>query len=464
MRCHLTLSLILTLALTVLLIGCGQSPPPQPPPAAPDATAASAPAAPLSALSLPAISAAGWEIGAKPDWSSVAGPIEVTFWHAIAQQHEIALNEIVERFEAIHPNITINAVQQGAYADLFLALVAAMSTPSRPVMSQTYESWTSQFMARDLVVPAQAFIDADADFGDAELADFFPSFLTHNTWGNVITTLPFNKSLYLLFANLDLLEAHGLGVPQTWEELRAAAITLTDAEARRSGFGVRPRVETFTPLFLMSGGEYVTDGQLNIDSPAAVETLDLLIQMVHHDEVTLVESAYLTSAFGQQIVALFIGSSAGIPYTDTAVEDGFRWSVAPLPSHGDHPRRVLSQGTNVGIFADHPPEAQWAAWEFLKFLTDAENSAAFASATGFLPVRRSSLTVPSFQEFLVENPNIEIATSQLEFAAFEPRMPVWETIRSTLNRQVGQLVTNPTAEGTSFAQRMQREAMDDVED
>lgn len=444
------MNLLRTLALTGLLLALAGG------------VASQEEASPL--LRLPEPSLEGWDLGARPDFAAMQQPVEVTFWHAIAQSHEAALNAIVEDFQAAHPNIAVRPTYLGSYQELFTALFAAMSTSNRPVLSQMYESWTSQLIERDLVVPLQLFVDAEGATAEADLADFFPGFLENNRWGGALVTLPFNKSVYVLVANLDLLEAAGLGVPQTWEELRQAALALTNREAHRHGFGVRPIMETFTPLFFMNGGEFIVDGQLALDSPAAVETLDFLIQMVHRDQSTITESGYLTSIFGQQGVALFVNSSAGIPYIETAVGGTFRWAVAPLPTHGDHPRRVLSQGTNVGLLAGHPPEVMWAAWEFLKFLTSAESTARFAQATGYMPVRRSALQIPSFAQFLEENPNLAVATSQLEFAAVEPRMPVWETIRNSLNRQVGQMLTDPTAEAAAVARRMMREAQDDLEE
>jgi multiple sugar transport system substrate-binding protein len=118
----------------------------------------------------------------------------------------------------------------------------------------------------------------------------------------------------------------------------------------------------------------------------------------------------------------------------------------------------------VGIYAEHEPEVLWAAWEFLKFLTSAESSAHFATISGYLPVRRSSLDVAEFKAYVDENPVMAVAASQLEFAAFEPRMPVWESVRNALNRQVGQMLQTPTTDAARVASRMQRGAVESLED
>jgi multiple sugar transport system substrate-binding protein len=472
MKLRSVIWLALIAGLMMALAACGPQTPseeggtePAPAPGPPaEGTAEPAPAEPAApALRLPEISAEGWGVGERPDLSSADGPIQVSFWHAIAQRHEAALLDVVASFEAVYPNIDIDPVYQGSYSDLRTALVAALSTPNKPVMSQMYESWTSQFIEADLLVPVQAFIDADPTFGDAELAGYFSSFLENNRWGETLVTLPFNKSIYLLFANVDLLEGAGLGIPTTWDEMRTAAQTLTVDNQR--GFGVRPLMETFTPLFLMNGGDFLTtDGQPDLESEACHETLQYLIDLMHTDDVCYLESGYLTAAFGNQSIVLLTGSSAGISYTERQVGDSFRWTVAPLPTNGDHPRRVLSQGTNVGIYAEHDSETLWAAWEFLKYLTSAESSAHFAAISGYLPVQRGSLEVPELANQIAADPNTAIATSQLEFAAFEPRMPEWETIRDSLNSLIGQMLTNSTLTTERIAGRMMREARQAIED
>jgi multiple sugar transport system substrate-binding protein len=419
-------------------------------------------------LSLPTITTEAFDVGARPDFAALSEPVEVTLWHAIAQDHEAALNDVIMQFEAMPEwggKIDVKSVHQGAYGDLRTALIAAMGTPSRPVMSQLYESWTSQFAERDLLVPVQVFVDADSDYGEADLSDFYPGFLDNNRWGETLVTLPFNKSVYLLFANTTLLDEAGLGIPTTWAELGQASKALTNLANNRYGLGGRPLMETFTPLFLMNQGEFIDgEGHLQLDSEPSRETVEFLLQITHDDKAMYIEQGYLSSGFGNQSLALFTGSSAGIPYIHTAVGGEFEWTVAQIPVRdADDPPRALSQGTNVGIFNGHPPEVQWAAWEFLKYLTGAESSAHYASVTGYMPIRRSSLEVEELKSKLEQDPIMQVAVSQLEFATFEPRMPQWESIRSVLNRQVGLFLQNPTDAARAVA-RMQREALRSLEE
>ena len=74
----------------------------------------------------------------------------------------------------------------------------------------------------------------------------------------------------------------------------------------------------------------------------------------------------------------------------------FDMSVAALPMK--EKRGCIIAGTNVVIFADSSREKQEAAWEFVKWFTSPEITARWAVATGYVPVRKSSLRSEAMQK------------------------------------------------------------------
>ncbi len=65
--------------------------------------------------------------------------------------------------------------------------------------------------------------------------------------------MPFNKSLFLLFYNVDLLKQANLKVPETWDDLVKVGKTPTKEEGSRTvryGFVVRPTADYFTTMML----------------------------------------------------------------------------------------------------------------------------------------------------------------------------------------------------------------------
>ena len=95
--------------------------------------------------------------------------------------------------------------------------------------------------------------------------------------------------------------------------------------------------------------------------------------------------------FGNGRSLFTVGSISGLPYYGQAVEAGagFSWSVNPPPHSTDEPRMNI-YGASQSIFAS-TPEQQLAAWLFIKFLSEPEQQALWASSTGYFATRQSAL-------------------------------------------------------------------------
>ncbi|MQY76105.1 MAG: extracellular solute-binding protein, partial [Spirochaeta sp.] len=57
-----------------------------------------------------------------------------------------------------------------------------------------------------------------------------------------------------------------------------------------------------------------------------------------------------------------------------------------------------------------------ATWEFINWLTKPEQLAQFATTTGYIPIRKSILDLPSTKQFLSDNPVYKVAYEQLAYA------------------------------------------------
>ena len=366
----------------------------------------------------------------------------ISFWHSMTGEQAVAINEIAQAFEQLHPDITVRPIYQGSYDQLHQKLIAAITSRTMPAVAQMYESWTSQFVSRNLLVPVQDFFDGPDGLTREEIDDIVKAFRENNSWNDRMVTMPFNKSAYVLYVNADMLERAGIKhPPRTWDELREAAKKLTvhkDNRVEVYGFAIRPFIESLTTLLYMNGGHYLGPDRetLLLNSPEAHESLQFLVDLMHKDKVAYVESDYLSNAFGSGRIAMYIGSSASFPYNKEAVGDRFHWQAAPLPAAPGKEPRVLFQGTNVGIFTRPSPEQAQAAWKFVKFLTNTENATKWAIATGYLPIRYSVLKTPEMKAYLEQNPNYQIAASQLDYGIFEPREVYWESMRLVITDQV----------------------------
>jgi multiple sugar transport system substrate-binding protein len=113
---------------------------------------------------------------------------------------------------------------------------------------------------------------------DFDMADFFPAGMKVATGKDgKINVLAINQDVFILMYNKELLAAKGVAVPQTMDELLAAAIKLTDKDKGVYGFVGRglknANVVLYDNMLLGWDQETITaDGKkLLTDTPAAIE-------------------------------------------------------------------------------------------------------------------------------------------------------------------------------------------------
>jgi sn-glycerol 3-phosphate transport system substrate-binding protein len=107
---------------------------------------------------------------------------------------------------------------------------------------------------------------------------------------------------------------------------------------------------------------------------------------------------------------------------------------------------VTIAGTNVVMFEKASPREQAAAWTFIKWFTDTEQTARWAAGTGYVPVRRSAFETEVLREQFEEHPGLRDAFSQLEYASFEPKIAGWYAGRRYLGERAIEAVLRSDAD------------------
>ncbi|WBL15868.1 ABC transporter substrate-binding protein [Sutcliffiella sp. NC1] len=358
-----------------------------------------------------------------------ASPIEIEFWHAMSGGHEEALTKITNDFnESNEKNITVKLVNQGSYSDLSTKNMAAARANNLPVLTQAYEDWITEYIQNDLIADLTPLInDQEVGMSEAELNDIVEVFREANVWDGKYYGLPFNKSTRIMFYNVDYLEEAGIEPPTTWGELRDASEKLTfDNEGRKViGLGLENSVSLeFNQWVHQAGGVYFDEatGEFKMNSPEGKEALEFVNNMILDGVArTAGEDGYMSGPFTRGDVALYIGSSAGIPYVAApAEENGINWAATVLPSGKE--AATPFAGTNVSIFASASDEEKKAAFEYMKFLINTENTTYWAMQSGYLPVRYSALESSEWKQYTDENPEYGVGEQQFDAGFFDPRI------------------------------------------
>ncbi|RSK27760.1 ABC transporter substrate-binding protein [Bacillus sp. HMF5848] len=353
--------------------------------------------------------------------------VEIEFWHAMSGGHEEALTKITDDFNAQSEFVKVKLVNQGGYGDLSQKVMASAKAKTLPVMSQAYEDWITEYLQNNLVTDLTPYInDPQYGWSTDELNDVVEIFREANMWDGKYYGMPFNKSTRILFYNKGLLEEKGVQVPTNWEELRTAAEALTFEKDGKKvvGMGFENSIGLEINMFIeQAGGELMDENtkEVKLNSPEANEAVSFIKGMIDEGVARLAgEDGYMSNPFGRGDVAMYIGSSAGIPYVASAAEGNIEWSASVLPS-GEKAATPFA-GTNVTVFNSASDEEKLAAWEYIKFLINTENTAYWAEKSGYLPIRYSALESDAWKAYTEANPVYGVGEQQFDAGFYDPRV------------------------------------------
>ncbi|RMH68389.1 MAG: ABC transporter substrate-binding protein [Gemmatimonadetes bacterium] len=391
------LSAILIGLLTVLLVGCGNSPSNQT----------------QGKTTTPA-----------------DGKIHVTFWHVMGGPLGEALDALIEEFHQQHPNIKIDDVNMGQYTALSQKIMASVQAGNPPVMAQMYETWTTQLIESNALVPLQNYVDGENGYSAEELADFHTVLLENNRWDGKLWTFPFNKSVPALYYNMEMFQEKGIEAPPaTWDEFMGVSQQLTSPDADGDG---KPDIHatafvvsawTFECLLYQNGGRLLAEdgSEAVFNSPAGVEAMQFLKNLLDN------QYAYLTTGYEHQndFLARKLGMIQNTIVSIGFMADGltFPMGLAPLPRNKK--QAVILSGTNVGVFDNATPAQKEAAWTFIKWFSETEQTARWAAQANYLAVRKSALETDVMKQRFEEVPGLEAVYGQLDHTYFEPRTAAW---------------------------------------
>ncbi|MBN2586960.1 MAG: ABC transporter substrate-binding protein [Candidatus Fermentibacteraceae bacterium] len=380
--------------------------------------------------------------------------VRVEFWHAMGGPlGEYLEDTLITEFNETHPGIEVVPVSMGNYRALCQKILASVMADDPPVVAQAYETWTSQLIRGEALVPLDSLMELDSpDIAERWNSDFFSVFRRNNTYRGRIYSFPFNKSVQAIYYNKELMEHLGLSPPDTWESYRMVLDSLTldgngDGDllddSDRWGTAFDPGVGMFENLLLQNGGALLNSDSTRtaFNSPEGIEALQLLIDLIHEDSSARISSGYThQNDFLEGKVGLVQGSTVSMAFLESSIErmensgeQVFTLGIAPLPAGRE--RAVIIAGTNVILFRSGPEEIR-AGWEFIKWFTEPEQQARWSAATGYIPATSSSLSHPAVLELFRKYPGLEDVMLQVEYAYFEPQGTFWYDGRMFLSEAV----------------------------
>lgn len=219
-------------------------------------------------------------------------------------------------------------------------------------------------------------------------ADFQPGPVAATSYEGQVVGVPIITERETLYYRKDLLEAAGLEVPKTLDELQSAAEKISAENPGVAGFVARTAraaaVTQFSSFLYSFGGEWIADGASAIDSPEARDAYAYYGGLLHdHGPANISTDMSWTEAmaiFTQGNAAFYTeADSLYKNATDPAnskVADTVGFAPFPAGPAGSRPYNIPSWALGINSASGN----QDAAWEFVKWATSAEQTLAIQQA------------------------------------------------------------------------------------
>ncbi len=159
-----------------------------------------------------------------------SGPVDITFWHGMANELETSLIALTDDYNASQDRVHVDLQNQTSYNSAIDKYIQS-SQDSRPTLIQFPEYVVQSFAQSDTLIPIEACLQ-DSGY---DTSAFLERTLDAYTFEGIRWAMPFNVSNPVLYYNRQMFEAAGLdpdASPVSLDDLRA---NLADHRRQRRG-------------------------------------------------------------------------------------------------------------------------------------------------------------------------------------------------------------------------------------
>ncbi len=346
--------------------------------------------------------------------------VQIDFWHAMADDLGAVVDELVGRYNDSQDGVVVNATFQGSYDDTYNALLAAFESGGEPNIVQNFDLAAQTMFDTGRLVPAHTLMAP----GDAESYLAAPRDYYSDETGMV--ALAFNSSTPIVYYNADIFAEAGVDAPaDDWNftDFQAACDALEAAGTEYCvTFGTVGWY--FEQILANSGGLYFNENngrtgratEVAFNEGQGVEVFDFLTGLIANGHAPNLGNTWSDTDsvfFAGQAAMIFDSTSGARGMQDNA---DFEVKTAFIP-HSDSSERngVVIGGAALWLIDSEDDAKDAAAWDFMKFMTEADQQVTWHTGTGYFPVLASLQDSPTAElaTFWDENPNFVTAIRQL---------------------------------------------------
>ena len=368
---------------------------------------------------------------------------EITLWTTYNDSYQTIINNCIEEFEGMYPNIKVNNVkQQGSYDDLKKMCVDGFAVDNYPDIVSAYPDSVADFLNNGKGLDITPYMnDKEIGWTDDDFDDIPENIIAAGQNYSIPGTysLPCSKSTEAMYYNQDVLIGLDLssidatineGMPLndtylqslTWEELFEKLVPALDAydQAQPADKKIIDRTthtdwawvgyDSDDNLFITLAEQYGYDytaidqvtgkGQILFNNEG-MKALMKKFKGYNDNHYFTTKGVIKTNVNYRSTVdaMLFsIGSTGGVKYQFSS-DNPHNVGVAPIPHAAGKAMKVISQGPDFAFLDHNNANKAKATWLFYKLFTSTKYNSAWALATGYSPIRYSVMETKDFMDY-----------------------------------------------------------------
>ena len=378
----------------------------------------------------------------------------VEFWVQYSDERLDAMMARAERFEK-ETGIKVNITYKGHYGKVQSAMMTTAGTSDQADVARGYGNAAADMYqigaAMDQTILAESkkwgVTQSDIDDWGANWTVGFSAYFD----GNPKLLHEVGKSLEVVYYNKDWLNELGLSEPQTPAEFAEAACAATNStfsgrvgDTASLGYEIDTDASNFAAWVFAHGGD-VFDygaGQYILNSNEAVAAMEFIQGMANKGCAQVTRDKYADQQYlglGSNLFAL--SSTSGITYFQKAIEEGYngQWEISKVPHTTKNPVMNLYGG---GLIMGNTGnvDKMVAAYQWMKYISNTENSAVWSTESGYGFVRTSSADHPLIQAKRNELPQYDRSLGLIQYGKGEPSVPAYYSVRGEIEKAYAAII------------------------
>lgn len=253
-----------------------------------------------------------------------------------------------------------------------------------------------------LLLPVEDYIS------DETYAKFYESFLEQSEVDGTIWAVPDLASARALYYNKDILDAAGVEVPTTWEELEVACEAIKAYDSSIYTWGVDMTTDEGQACFAYyiwnNGGDFVDeDGNWTLNSEENVEAIEYVVNLVNSGYTNsdpANDTRYnLQDMFGAGQLAMVIAPNSLPTYIEEGGYTDVNYGVASIPANEGCESVSAGVMDRFMTFDNDYSDAELAAiTTFYDYFYEDSRYAEWVLMEGFLPATESGAEIVAAED------------------------------------------------------------------